>query len=253
MGKKGYYAVQSGRSVGVYDTWAECKQAVDGYSGASFKRFDSHDQASAFAGGSGSASGGSRYSAPTTSSRSGYGSSDYGSSDYSYRAPRAQAAPAPSRRDNIYIDGAAPGNGRDGSRAGYGIYHENQANQHLNRSERLNGDIQTNNRAELTAAIEALRGAPRDTTPVLHTDSRYTMGIKDWLPNWERNGFRNANGEPVANQDLVRQLDHEIKQRGGNVEFEHVRGHTGVPGNEMADRERTSLAGDDRSGSYRPN
>lgn len=154
MGKKGYYAVQSGRSVGVYDTWAECKQAVDGYSGASFKRFDSHDQASAFAGGSGSARG-SGYGGQTTSSRSDYGSSDYRSSDYSYGAPRAQAAHAPSRRENIYIDGAAPGNGRDGSRAGYGIYHENRANQHLDRSERLEGDVQTNNRAELTVSTTA--------------------------------------------------------------------------------------------------
>ncbi|PWN21541.1 RnaseH-domain-containing protein [Microstroma glucosiphilum] len=140
--------------------------------------------------------------------------------------------------DFVNADGpsSTPSNGRAGATAGWGVWHEDEKYEHLNRSERLAGTEQTNNRAELTAAIEALRGAPRDGKPILHTDSRYTMGIKDWLPGWERNGFRNSLGKPVANQDLVRQLDREIKMRGGNIEWKHVKGHSGIYGNEMADR-----------------
>jgi ribonuclease HI len=92
----------------------------------------------------------------------------------------------------------------------------------------------TNNRMELTAAIEALNALKRPSSVVLHTDSRYVMdGISEWLANWKKRGWKTANKKPVKNQDLWMALD-EAAQR-HDIRWKWVRGHTGDPGNEEAD------------------
>lgn len=97
------------------------------------------------------------------------------------------------------------------------------------------GDSETtNNRMELTAAIEALNALRKPSQVTLHTDSKYVMdGIREWLPNWKRRGWKTAAKKPVKNQDLWQALDaatdrHEIK-------WIWVKGHDGNPGNEAAD------------------
>ena len=68
----------------------------------------------------------------------------------------------------------------------------------------------TNNRMELTAAIEALRALSEPCRVSLTTDSTYVRdGITQWLTNWKRNGWRTAAKKPVKNQDLWQALDHE--------------------------------------------
>ena len=65
----------------------------------------------------------------------------------------------------------------------------------------------TNQRMELTAAIQALKmsGCKR---AVIHSDSEYLVkGMTSWLAGWKTRGWKNAKGEPVANQDLWRELD----------------------------------------------
>jgi len=92
----------------------------------------------------------------------------------------------------------------------------------------------TNNRMELTAAIEALKALRRSCEVVLYTDSRYVMqGMTEWLPRWQRKGWRTASGKPVENRDLWEQLIAAAAPHG--IRWEWVRGHTGVPGNERAD------------------
>lgn len=92
----------------------------------------------------------------------------------------------------------------------------------------------TNNRMELTAAIEALNALTGPRKVVLHTDSRYVMnGIRDWLPNWKKRGWKTKAKKPVKNQDLWQALDAAAGQH--EVEWNWVRGHTGVAGNEEAD------------------
>jgi ribonuclease HI len=88
----------------------------------------------------------------------------------------------------------------------------------------------TNNRMEITAAIEALRALPAGTSVVVHTDSQY-------LVNTMTKGWRRK-----ENIDLWRELDAEVAKR--RVEWEWVRGHAGDPLNERADR----LARDAASG-----
>jgi ribonuclease HI len=94
----------------------------------------------------------------------------------------------------------------------------------------------TNNRMELTAALEvlrALRTLPRPPELAILTDSRYLVdGLEKWLPGWKRKGWRTASGSPVLNRDLWEQLD---SARLEGVVLRHVRGHSGHPENDRCD------------------
>lgn len=92
----------------------------------------------------------------------------------------------------------------------------------------------TNNRMELTAAIEAL-SALKDTCHVdLTTDSTYVRdGVMRWMEKWEQNGWRTAAGKPVKNQDLWRALKEQVLRH--RVTWHWVKGHSGHPENELAD------------------
>ena len=93
----------------------------------------------------------------------------------------------------------------------------------------------TNNRMELRAALEGLRALPRSKKVRVHTDSQYVrLGITAYLPQWRRSGWKTRARQPVANQDLWRALDEEIVGR--EVAWVWVRGHSGHPLNEAADR-----------------
>ncbi|MGA1206444.1 MAG: ribonuclease HI [Litorivicinaceae bacterium] len=93
----------------------------------------------------------------------------------------------------------------------------------------------TNNRMELTAAIEGLRALTRPCEVELWTDSVYVKdGLTKWMPNWKANGWRTAAKKPVANQDLWQALDAEVERH--QVTWHWIKGHAGHPGNELADQ-----------------
>ena len=93
----------------------------------------------------------------------------------------------------------------------------------------------TNNRMELTAAIEALRALRESCRVSLTTDSTYVKdGITQWLANWKRNDWKTAAKKPVKNQDLWQALDHESSRH--EIDWCWVKGHSGHPENERADR-----------------
>jgi ribonuclease HI len=93
----------------------------------------------------------------------------------------------------------------------------------------------TNNRMELTAVIEGLRTLNRSCDVDLHTDSKYVMhGITEWMATWKRNGWKTAAKKPVKNVDLWQRLDTEVARH--RVHWFWVKGHSGVDGNEEADR-----------------
>lgn len=94
----------------------------------------------------------------------------------------------------------------------------------------------TNNRMELTAAIEALRHTPPGSRVRVRSDSAYVVNafLQDWFSGWERRGWRNSKGQPVENQDLWRELRRLAAER--RVRWEKVHGHAGDPLNEKADR-----------------
>ncbi len=92
----------------------------------------------------------------------------------------------------------------------------------------------TNNRMELTAAIEALKALSRPASVILSTDSSYVRdGITKWIHGWRRNGWKTADKKPVKNAELWQALlDAEARHR---VEWRWVKGHAGDPDNERAD------------------
>ena len=95
-------------------------------------------------------------------------------------------------------------------------------------------DNTTNNRMELTAAIEGLRALNEPCEVVLTTDSTYVKdGITRWLANWKKNGWKTAAKKAVKNQDLWQQLDLQTSRH--TVQWQWVKGHSGHPENERAD------------------
>ena len=93
----------------------------------------------------------------------------------------------------------------------------------------------SNQVAELFAVLALLRAVPREYDLLVRTDSQFTIKVMtQWMSGWKKNGWRKANGEPVANLALIQDLDRAISGR--RVQFEWVRGHSGDPMNEIADR-----------------
>ena len=93
----------------------------------------------------------------------------------------------------------------------------------------------TNNRMELTAVIEGLAALSRPCKVHLVTDSRYVLdGLKSWLVQWKRRGWKTSGRQPVKNQDLWMRLDELALQH--QLSMEWVKGHSGHPGNEAADQ-----------------
>ena len=128
----------------------------------------------------------------------------------------------------IYTDGACSGNPGPG---GWGVVMRWQG-----REKELHGGepLTTNNRMELTAAIQALEALTRPSTVSLHTDSKYLLdGITKWIAGWQRNGWLTSAKKPVKNDDLWRRLVEAMSRH--EVTWLWVKGHAGDPGNERAD------------------
>lgn len=92
----------------------------------------------------------------------------------------------------------------------------------------------TNNRMELTAAIEGLSALKEPCRVALTTDSQYVrQGITQWLRGWKEKGWRTASKAPVKNQDLWERLDAIAARH--DIQWHWVKGHSGHPENELAD------------------
>ncbi|GBF28791.1 MAG: ribonuclease HI [Proteobacteria bacterium] len=129
----------------------------------------------------------------------------------------------------MYTDGACRGNPGPG---GWGVILS-----YRDRNKKLSGfDPQTtNNRMELTAAIEGLRALSRACDIELNTDSKYVLqGISEWIESWKSNGWKTAAKKPVKNVDLWQSLDEQVKKH--RINWHWVKGHAGIEGNEMADQ-----------------
>ena len=128
----------------------------------------------------------------------------------------------------IFTDGACSGNPGPG---GWGaILTHGETRREISGGEGMT----TNNRMELTAAIEALVTLKRGCTVHLHSDSQYLRdGITKWIHGWKRNGWRTADKKPVKNAELWQALD--AARTVHDVSFHWVKGHAGHPENERCD------------------
>jgi len=129
----------------------------------------------------------------------------------------------------IYTDGACRGNPGPG---GWGVLL--LAGRH--RKTMHGGDPETtNNRMELTAAIEALNALKKPSKVILHTDSKYVMdGINEWMANWKKRGWKTAAKKPVLNADLWHDLIEAAARH--EIEWNWVKAHNGHPENERVDQ-----------------
>ncbi len=130
---------------------------------------------------------------------------------------------------HVYTDGACRGNPGPGA---WGVLIVNgEQREEIGGAEKET----TNNRMELTAAIEALSHVQCVAQVILTTDSNYVKdGITQWIMNWKRNGWKTKNRKPVKNDDLWKRLDDLVASH--KVQWEWVKGHSGHLGNERADQ-----------------
>ena len=136
----------------------------------------------------------------------------------------------------IFTDGACRGNPGPG---GWGAVLRSGGREKL-----LSGRSAdtTNNRMELTAAIEALEALRRPCRVRLSTDSTYLKnGITRWIPAWKRRDWKTADRKPVKNVDLWRRLERAASPH--EIAWVWVRGHSGHEGNEKADALARSAIG----------
>lgn len=145
----------------------------------------------------------------------------------------------------IYTDGSSLGNPGPG---GWGsvILAPSEKVIELGGSEKSS----TNNRMEMTAAIQALREIQerkiKGKIINVHTDSAYLLnGITVWIYSWMKNNWRNSSKDPVLNKDLWEELfklEFDLKNK-HEVKWTKVSGHSGVKLNERCDLIATSFSG----------
>lgn len=143
----------------------------------------------------------------------------------------------------IYTDGSSLGNPGPG---GYGcviVFTEKELVVELGAYAKAT----TNNKMELIAIVTALdylkqHKVTPDSPIVIHTDSSYAInGITKWIFGWMKNNWMTAAKSPVLNSEIWKQLV-PLKSHFKNLMFEHVKGHSGIWGNERCDMIATNFA-----------
>lgn len=100
----------------------------------------------------------------------------------------------------------------------------------------------TNNQAELKAVLELFRATAHiDDDLLVKCDSQYVINsITKWMRGWKAKGWRKADGKPVLNVELLKEIDEALSGR--RYRFEWVKGHVGHELNEAADARARAVA-----------
>src|SRR6266542_1899757 len=99
----------------------------------------------------------------------------------------------------------------------------------------------TNNRMELTAAIQGLKALSEVCEVEVVTDSEYMKkGITEWIHGWKRNGWKTTSKQPVVNQDLWQELDAQVNRH--HTTWKWTKGHASHPDNNRCDELATAAA-----------
>ncbi len=209
-----FYAVQKGKETGVFLTWPECQVAIQGFSGAKYKKFAKREEAEAFV------SEGAKVQVKSVIKQT-FTKQAVSEPDY-----------------YVYTDGACSNNGRAGAKAGIGIWFGEGDSRNV--SEALSAGA-TNNVAELTAILQTHALIKPDLALGKHvcivSDSQYaircveTYGAKQASEGWTKD---------IPNKELVKRL-YETYASVEGVQFLYVAAHT-----EGTDRHSVGNAGADR-------
>ena len=142
---------------------------------------------------------------------------------------------------SVFTDGACLGNPGKGGWAVKIRYPSQQV-------KNISGNVEqtTNNRMELTAAIEALevlQASQEGEDIVLHSDSQYLVrGMNSWTTQWQRRGWRTAAKKPVLNKDLWLRLLTLTENLKPKPQFLWIKGHDGIQDNEEVDQQAQKQA-----------
>ncbi|KAF4335531.1 ribonuclease H1 [Fusarium beomiforme] len=259
QGPPKFYAVAVGHNPGIYPTWEQARPQVTEVAGPKYKKFATKEDAEQFIRenasietcqalgislGQGMPSqeyNGAAFEPVQTSSKKAKTEPTATPMPNSRAELNSRAEPSPEAGGGllkIYTDGSSLANGQAGSRAGLGVYFGH--NDKRNLAERLPGEPQTNQRAELMAMLRALEIAPLTQGVQIWSDSQYSIKcVTQWAINWERKDWKTASGDEVKNQDIIRDVLAKINERtaaGSQTGFEWVKGHATDPGNHEADR-----------------
>lgn len=214
------YVVWKGHKTGVFETWDECKQAVDGFPGAKYKSFPNLDVAK-------------KAFNPTRPPAS------------KPNHLKTQALKTPAKYEviqrfnfpvQIFTDGSCdPNPGPCAS--GVVIVKNGEVLESWLGAYTTSG---TNNVAELKALEHGLwlafefvsQGVPVE----ILSDSAYSLkAVAVWAEGWKANGWTKKGGE-LANVDLIKSCHELLSRLGTSVQLTHVEGHAGALGNERADQ-----------------
>ncbi|XP_011142457.1 ribonuclease H1 isoform X2 [Harpegnathos saltator] len=135
---------------------------------------------------------------------------------------------------NVFTDGACSSNGYKNARAGIGVWF--QDHHPLNVSQPVEGRP-TNNMAEIQAVTVAARQAKKAGIKKLriNTDSKFLiLCITEWMSKWKSRGWLTVGNKPVINKVELLEMEKELEPL--IVAWNHVNGHAGIHGNEMADK-----------------
>lgn len=188
-----YYAVAKGENIGIYHTWKECQEQINGFKGAKFKKFTNENDAKCFI------------------------------EEHKNIHVEVDIAETCEPDYYVYTDGACSNNGNEKAIAGIGIYFGN--NDPRNVSKQISGK-HTNNVAELTAILETCEivkhDLENDKTITIVSDSNYSIlcatsyGKKNALQNWKKD---------IPNKDLVKTL-FDFVSTYPNLQFQYIQAHT---------------------------
>ena len=250
-----FYAVRVGRKTGIFNTWSGpggAQEQVSGFKSSQYKKFSTLSDAESFMKGNVQANV-ALHSISAIENPAKVVKKDTKGAQYAVSLGKrfhSKSCPKGKDRDTrnikmvhperitVYTDGCCkPVSGSNGLQKIAGVGVNFPGNAHLNISEPLRVEPYTNQRAELQAAIDAIRASHENCFEkiCLYTDSKYVInGINEWIKKWKMNGWKTVNKGDVTNKDLWVQLDEVIQLV--DVKFVHVFGHTGVEDNEIADR-----------------
>lgn len=217
MAKKKYYVIWEGRETGIFEDWPTAQAAVAGHKGAKFKGFESRELAEQAFSQAPEKSIVAKKSSKPTKKRAAFEIDD-------------------SFDIHIFCDGGCdpnPGPAASGVivyeagrvRAKYhGLYHQG-----------------TNNTAELNALFEAMKLAQEfknagHSVQILSDSSYSVKAMTQWAAGWQRKNWTRGKGEVLANAELIKKMYACYTQLPAGISIIHVKGHSGVEGNELADR-----------------
>lgn len=225
MSKK-HYVVWKGLKTGIFNSWPDVKNYIDGQADAQYMGFASKELAEeafkdtytrALMKRSLEKSG--KVTAPASSK------------------PKVSNRAIASMDVDIYCDGAcSPNPGKAGT--GVAVYQQGKPTTLYYGLYEANG---TNNSAELLGILEAFKLAQsfvsQQKSVQILSDSKYSIDcITKWAAGWQKKGWVRGNNEPIKNLSLIQECFALYQLLKNNVTISHVKGHANIEGNELSDR-----------------